>query len=717
MGKWRVVPLRPPAPRPLARLLVRSALAGALTLAALFALDLSGANLDFMGVSDPKAVRRIFSEYGRAIARDELAILALYLVVGAALGAAGGALLALRDRARLRTGGRGRALAAGAGAALTGHLLLFVVSLHRYPQLYGEALYDHGGWRGAATMLATDHVRPVWVAGVALALVLLAIPWPFLARTLYRGSRAGALPSERAMARQVIGALVAVAALSATLALTRGTRAASAAPGAGGARPNVLLIAVDSLRADRVFGAGAARFPTLRGLAERGVRFREAHVTVPRTFPSFVTLLTGRYPHHHGIRHMFPSARQRADIGPTLPAQLHASGYRTAVVGDYAAEIFSRTPLGFDDVDAPRFDMRAIVQERALQLHPNALAYAALPLFARLFPAVRALPERSDPELLADRAIAELRRLADRPFFLTLFFSAAHFPYAAPAPYYARFADPAYRGPFRYEKPPLATATVGPADAAQIRALYDGAVLAVDAALARVLAELERLRLDGDTIVVLLADHGENLYDVPGRGMGHGDHLNGSAADHVPLVVIDPLHRLGPRDVPGIVRDVDLAPTLTRLLEVGPLASDGEDLRPLLRGEKSTLGLAAFSETEFWFTANGPGFQPDERLPYPGVTGATDLAADGDVFLRPEWQDMVTVAKHRAIRTERWRLVYQPTPTGVRYRLYDLAADRDELTDVAAAHPEVVDELRARLIAWMTSDGRTEMRGGYAVPR
>src|SRR5262249_55001683 len=142
-------------------------------------------------------------------------------------------------------------------------------------------------------------------------------------------------------------------------------------------RPNVLLLAVDSLRADRVFSPDAARrFPTLTALAARGVRFREAHVTVPRTFPSFVTLLTGRYPHHHGIRHMFPSAAQRAAIGPALPAALHAAGYRTAVISDYAGEIFSRTPLGFDLVDVPYFDMKAIVAQRGVQVHPNVLPYA-----------------------------------------------------------------------------------------------------------------------------------------------------------------------------------------------------------------------------------------------------------------------------------------------------------------------------------------------------
>ena len=440
-------------------------------------------------------------------------------------------------------------------------------------------------------------------------------------------------------------------------------------------------------------------------------------MTVPRTFPSFVTLLTGRYPHHHGIRHMFPSATQRAAIGSALPSALRSAGYRTAVISDYAGEIFSRTPLGFDDVEVPYFDMKTIVSLRGLQVHPNVLPYATSALGRHLFPAVTAMPELSDPARLADRAISELDGAGDKPLFLTVFFSTAHFPYASPDPYYRRYGSPTYAGPYRYQKPPLAPAPANDQDRAQIRALYDGAVAATDAAIARILTRLERDGLAEDTIVVLLADHGENLYDLPERGMGHGDHLRGSAADHVPWVWIDPRDHLAPHDVPGLVRDVDFAPTLAHLLGVASPPSDGVDLGPLLRGERPTLGLDVFQETELWFVANGPGFMPDERLPYPTITGVTDLAEDDDVFLRPEWQDTVIVAKHRAIRTDRWKLLYRPTREGVRWSLYDLAADPDERVDVGLAHPEVAATLRLKLQHWMLGDPRMTLRGDYLVPR
>ncbi len=330
---------------------------------------------------------------------------------------------------------------------------------------------------------------------------------------------------------------------------------------------------------------------------------------------------------------------------------------------------------------------------------------------------MRAFTEFSDPALLTERAIDQLKELKGDPFFLTVFFSAAHFPYSAPDPFYKRFSSPKYEGAFRYQKPPLSAPPTSNRDIVQIRSLYDGAVAATDQAVARLLTSLDEQGLKQNTIVVLLADHGENLYDEPGRGMGHGDHLLGGAADHVPWIFVDPVDRFQPHDVTGLVRDVDLAPTLSKLLHVQMPNADGVDLSPLLRGEKNSLDLDAFAETEFWFTESGPGFEPDQRLPYPAVTGATDLADDGDIFLRPELQDTIVTAKHRAIRTEDYKLTYRPTRHGVDYQLFDRKRDPKELHDLASEKPAVVTELRRKLEAWMTADGHTVIHNGFAVPK
>jgi arylsulfatase A-like enzyme len=330
------------------------------------------------------------------------------------------------------------------------------------------------------------------------------------------------------------------------------------------------------------------------------------------------------------------------------------------------------------------------------------------------------MSERADPELLGDRALATLRRLMrqerdGQPFFATVFFSTPHFPYAAPYPYYERFVDPLYEGAFLYDKPPLSPAAVGPADAQHIQALYDGAVAAVDAQLARLLAALEDGGVADRTIVVLLADHGENLWEDPRAGMGHGDHLIGERTTRVPLLLYDPRAERA-RDLDHVTRDIDVAPTLAAMCGER-FDSDGIDLGPLLRGEHLELELPAFSETEYWFVPTGPGFSADERIPYPAVTGATELAADGDIYMRPEIEPIVIAAKHRALRLGPWKLVYRPTRSGVQLSLYDLSRDPDEHDDVTARFPERVQLMRDRLYAWMLDDPGVVRRGDFVVPR
>ncbi|MCU1282562.1 MAG: Choline-sulfatase, partial [bacterium] len=341
--------------------------AGALVLALFFGLDFIGATLDFMGFSDEKATNLILHRYGPQIARDQLKILVTYLVVGALFGTIGAGLGAWWDRVHHETAKTRRRIARGVTAALVGHAYLFARSVVHYPQLYSEAFYDRGGARRAAMVWLTQHATPGRLDGFIAALLLAMIALPL-------SSAFG-----RSLARRWVRAAAAARAVRWTAAATLmlavcvlGLAAHRHSVVRDGRRQNILVIAVDSLRADRVFAPDAAqRFPTLASLAQRGVRFREAHVTVPRTFPSFVTLLTGRYPHHHGIRHMFPSAAQRAAIGASLPSALQAAGYHTTVISDYAGEIFSRTPLGFEDIDVPYFDMKTIVALRGLQVHPN----------------------------------------------------------------------------------------------------------------------------------------------------------------------------------------------------------------------------------------------------------------------------------------------------------------------------------------------------------
>src|SRR5262249_2608668 len=127
----------------------------------------------------------------------------------------------------------------------------------------------------------------------------------------------------------------------------------------------------------------------------------------------------------------------------------------------------------------------------------------------RVFPTLRVVPGCADADMLADEAIAALRRVGTAPFFFTVFFSQPHYPYAAPPPSYARFTDPASRGESKSHRRDYVR-RVGPSGAddageqAQLYGLYEGTLASVDAAAARILAEVRRRGEEDDTLVIVL---------------------------------------------------------------------------------------------------------------------------------------------------------------------------------------------------------------------
>jgi arylsulfatase A-like enzyme len=650
--------------------------------------------------------------------RMAVAIAAVAVVVGGLLGTLGGVLLSLRDRlSRLPPRSTfGRALGIlGVVAAL--HAFAEAYSLAAAPQLYASAFYAKGGLLRLAQVLVTDDLgkRGVAILGALSLLAFLAGPFSEWRRWPARLSR-GLLP-RRPMARGRTAAGAAgvggasILWLSAPYSVPREARAMESSQ-----KPNVVILAADSLRADRLVPRTA---PNLCRLADRGTRFDRAYVSLPRTFPSWVTLLSGRHPHHHGIRTMFPRWEERTRDFDALPERLAHAGYRSLVVSDFAGDIFDRIDLGWTATRVPTFDFRQLVRQRALEPQTPLMPFLHSRVGRAVFPVLREMSNAADPNMLAGDVIRALADSGRAPFFLTVFFSTAHFPYAAPAPYYGRFTDPSYRGRFKYDRP------VGlehdeppdPADIAQVRALYDGAVASVDAAAASILASLDRLGLAQNTVVVVVADHGETLWEN-GRGEGHGDHLFGDEGTHVPLVVFDPRKR-GARRVDAIARDVDLAPTLYDLLGVeAPRDLDGRSLVPRMTGEGAHEELA-YAETGLWFTRDIAGFDPSLRIPYPPVAEVTEVDADhhDDVVIKKEMRDRVLVAKHRMVRDRRYKLVYIPTRGGVRYMLFDTEEDPGETHDVAREHPSVVSRLEGELWRWMLADESMAREGEYLLPR
>lgn len=661
--------------------------------------------------------------FGHEIGRMAVAIVAAAIVYGLVLGVAADGLVALRRRlhpALLRSETSRWLTVLGIVVVL--HAAIELWAMADDPQLYAATWYARGSWRRTIQVLASDVLHPT-----GMSLLTIAACGAFLAgpRSEWRNwrARASELTSVWRAHRQRLMAMIVSGTLLALVAWLFGRLpSAHARAATGDTRPNVLVLAADSLRADRLDPRTA---PNLSALASRGTRFDRAYVSLPRTFPSWVTWLTGRHPHHHGIRSMFPRWEERARDFDALPERLGRAGWATGVVSDYAGDIFSRIDLGFGTVDVPEFDFRQLVRQRVLERETPLLPVLHSRVGRAAFPVLREMNDAADPQMLAHDAVRTMRSLEARaPFFLVVFFSTTHFPYAAPSPFYGRFTDASYRGRYKYDKP-VGLGAEAPADARdekQVRALYDGAVKAVDDAAQRVLDALEADGIANNTIVVVTGDHGETLYEN-GHGQGHGDHLFGDEGTHVPLVIIDPRSpraaSAGARRESAIVRDVDLAPTLYALTGVAPPTNlDGRSLAPALTGQPIAPALA-YAETGLWFTEDIPGLPSDLRLPYPGIARLTevDTRHADELVLQSSMKPLTLVAKHRMVRDDRYKLLYVPTRTGVRWMLFDTVQDPGEERDVAGEHPEVVARLERELWAWMRRDEDMTERYGYLVPR
>lgn len=292
------------------------------------------------------------------------------------------------------------------------------------------------------------------------------------------------------------------------------------------AKPNLLFITLDTLRADRIgsYGYANASTPTLDALAARGVRFANAQAAVPLTGPSHATIFTGTYPPVHGVRDNV--AFTLAARHETLAERLKRRGYRTAAfVAAYPVAQAFGLGQGFDE------------------FHEN---FHEVPI-----PGQGA--ERPANEV-ADEVIAWLAKPATGPFFAWVHFYDPHAPYTPPQPYRERFQE----------------------------RLYDGEIAFADAQLGRILDALKAAGRDQDTLVVAMADHGESLGE-------HGEQTHAmliyEAALHVPMILAGPGVPVG-RVVADRVGAVDVLPTVVGLLGGTPPAElPGRDLRPALEGQ------------------------------------------------------------------------------------------------------------------------------------
>ncbi|MCU0842391.1 MAG: sulfatase [Thiobacillaceae bacterium] len=494
--------------------------------------------------------------------------------------------------------------------------------------------------------------------------------------------------------------------------------------------PNILMLGSDTLRADRLGAAGYRRAltPNLDRLVARGALFGQCYVPCARTAPSLLSLMTGTWPHRHGIRDNFVADSETGLNVPALPRLLADAGYHTVALGDWAAADLGKFDLGFQELEVPddQWNLKFFLRQGPKDLR------LFLSLFVDNAPGrffleeIHFLAGVPKTRRIGRRARQLLSRLAseERPFLLNVFMASTHPPFASEHPYYTLFADPAYIGPSKFAMARLTDPFEiirrqgeprAEFDLDQILDLYDGCVKSFDDEAGRILDYLDRCGLTSNTLVVVYSDHGMEFFEH--ETWGQGNSAIGEQSARVPLILAGP-QLSSAQSLDAVTRTVDVAPTLLDLLGLPiPPEMEGVSLAPALRGELPPPELPAFHETGIWLT-EVPGM-PQGHLRYPNLLDLLEIpdTASSTLAIKPEFQKRIIAAKDRMIREGAWKLVYQPLETGCLLKLFDLERDPHCARDVAGEHPDVTARLWERLEEWMRADpysgdpGRNGTRG------
>jgi arylsulfatase A-like enzyme len=421
-------------------------------------------------------------------------------------------------------------------------------------------------------------------------------------------------------------------------------------------RLNVVLITVDTLRADRLepYGYRRARTPHIQRLAEEGILFEKAFCDTTWTTPSIASLLTGKYPFDHGLQTYL---NRLSTDESTLAELLAEQGYRTgAIVASFPVDRRFGLAQGFESYD-DEADKGYLDGTRSPGPKEEWFDGTKQEMWRWYMGRRMTRTYRTDHQV-AKRAIEWLDRHDDDPFFLWVHFYGPH------------------------EKLKPRSRRIGREKRRAMReAAYDRDVAITDRQVGRLLTRLGRDPRMDRTAIVFHSDHGETLSER--EEPGHGFDLYETTA-HVPLILRLPGGERGGTRSSRIVRNIDVFPTLLRLAEIDvPEGLPGRDL--LIADQEE--GAHAYIES-FLHTSD---YGADEAESVAGLHGF-------------RWG-------LRGLRTSRWKLVVrtpiredsdettveaEPLPEPV-FELYDLEADPEERRNLASSEPEQLERLLALL--------------------
>lgn len=419
---------------------------------------------------------------------------------------------------------------------------------------------------------------------------------------------------------------------------------------------NILLIIVDALRPDHLKFNGYFRdtSPAIDKLSKEGTYFQNCYSVLPRTNPSVTSILTGLYPHVHGVRMV--TGNKLAENTASLPQILRNHRYKTAYIGEpvhrYGLE------KGFDDFLLLRWNLKNKIRKG-------------------IFKIIKPKEKIGAAHLYTDTAISWISKNIHKKFFICLHYNELHWPYISP---FENTFDKEYLGKHDFNTLADGKFLRGDIIFGNVRlpkeevehaiAHYDGNIKFIDTQISRLLDFVDKKGISEEALVILTSDHGEN-FGEHGFYFQHGASLYQPSLK-TPLILANKSISKN-KKISENVQIIDIMPTVLDMLKI-PLIDkiDGKSLLPLIESESDFARDFAFAESI------EEHFEGNKRVFFSGVKG--------------KWRTMIV---------GKWKIIYMPHPKEDIFELYDLEKDPDENTNLILEEKKTAEEMKTRILDYL----------------
>lgn len=423
---------------------------------------------------------------------------------------------------------------------------------------------------------------------------------------------------------------------------------------------NIIIILIDTLRPDHlgVYGYGKDTSPNTDRLAREGTIFLNTYCTLSRSEPTITSILTGLYPHTHGVRMVWGNKMDPSI--PTLQEILKNHGYSTAFLKAGPAP-YDGSEKGFDHFDVLSWKIANKVKRGIYKIfHPNNFVGVAEQKFSN--------------------AIKWIKKNSGKNFFLMVHTNDLHWPYPVPKPFEHMF-DPGYKG--KHDFATMAGGRISRGDLIfgnvklpkeeinHAIAHYDAGIRYIDSHIGKFFDFLRSSGLYDNSLIIVTGDHGENFGEHDFY-FQHGASLYETSVK-VPLIFKCPKIMPNDKKIETRVQLLDIMPTVMDIIDI-PLLNkvEGVSLLPLIKGSSQ------FARDFVFIESIEEHFQGNKKVFMKGIKG--------------KWRMMVV---------RDWKIIYIPHPENDIFELYNLKKDPEEKINLIDVEKEKAEEMKKRILDYL----------------